>query len=223
MRVDELLRKLLPLLVAGAAACVIGTVAACLVGSQAHGIEWMLRRLDLRREQDFAAWFESFLFLSAALSFAARPLSGGMGRPRLSRVRWLLIAAITFFSADEMLQIHERIGTAFERHGGWMDDIPLEGTGISWVVLYAIPLLVGAAYLAIRIGSIRDAFQGRATTAFVALVLGAAAVLLLETVEGWFMMTGRDKGLLQALEEGTEVTALLVAIRANIGASREDP
>lgn len=223
MRVDELLRKLLPFLVAGAAACVIGTVAACLVGSQAHWIEWILRRLDLRREQDFAAWFESLLFLSAALSFAAWPRSGEVGGILFRRVRWLLIAALTFFSADEMLQIHERIGMAFARHGGWMNDTPVEGTGISWVVLYAIPLLVGAAYLAIRIGSIREAFRGRAATALTALAVGASAVLLLETVEGWFMMTGRDKGLLQALEEGTEVTALLVAIRANIGVSRVYP
>lgn len=223
MRVDELLRKLLPLLVAGAAACVIGTVAASVLTSPAHWIDWMLRRLDLRREQDFAVWYESFLFLSAALSFAAWPRSGEVLGSLFRGVRWLLIAALTFFSADEMLQIHERIGMAFERHGGWMNGTPLEGTGISWVALYAIPLLGCAAFLAIRIRSIREAFRGRAATALTALAVGASAVLLLEVVEGWFMMTGRDKGLLQALEEGTEVTALLVAIRANIGVSREYP
>lgn len=75
-----------------------------------------IRRLfNITREDALASWFGSTLFFMTALTgWLICCLSSA--RPRRIRAGWIIVASLlTYLAVDDGAEIHERVGTAFEK------------------------------------------------------------------------------------------------------------
>jgi hypothetical protein len=133
------------------------------------------------------------------------------------RARFGLLAAITgFFSLDDMVQIHERLGTDTAESLGlpnWFDSL-------LWPALY-LPLLAGA--LALLLSFARAAPQRPRRFVEVALVLLVFAVAAEAVSAGWTgSPTAWPHVLEGAVEEAAELAAwILIAAALTAIAGRE--
>lgn len=167
---------------------------------------------DLKHEGTIATWYSSLLFLMAGLSFV--PM--GWLDPNRSREKipvWIFRVnafAFTFFSLDEMVSIHERIGVIIEKVIPGLPVIRPDQPGLSWVFVYGPIVLVGvllsgyayARWFKMAYGSVNRGFVWVLGLAFVCVPL----IILMELVGGIIQA---------AIEESLEIAIISTLIYAN--------
>lgn len=188
-----------------------------------------LGQLDLWTERSVAALCSGGFFALAAVSFAMLAW-GETFAPRLQGRRldrWALRAAalgLTFFSADEILEIHEKIGGWLGHSSALSGSAASEGV-FSWVLLYGPVVIVGGLLVARAlwrlIRELPDAqMAGVATGLLAALLLGPAALIGCEVIEAWLSHIGFEETPLGAVEETLELVVLYVIIRLNVSIAK---
>jgi len=168
-----------------------------------------LELLNLDGELTLPAWLESAMMLGAALLMM---LCGAAARrhDRRNALPWFVLAAIfVFLSADESMQIHERLSivvNAFGSFGGIL--------AFSWVVaMTPVVLVLGLLFLPFLL-RLPAPVGRRLVVAGAVFVLGAIGC---ELVAGYLVSQG-DRGwrygVEVAAEEGLEMAGLVLAIGA---------
>ena len=163
----------------------------------------LLIQLHLGTENVVAAWYSSMLLLAVAVASA---IAWRLERVRSDRARlamgWLGLAAVfTVLSLDEIGSLHERLGMMVALNRASL--IPASTTPVGWVLLFAIPIGIVAAFmLAFAWLHVR-----RVPAAFALIALGVALFVsnpLLEILEGRMLDAGSARGLIleRILEEG---------------------
>ncbi len=201
---------------------IAGTFLSYLIGIPTGDWSWRLNKLNLAREENFATWFESLTFLICALSFAMV----GWSRNVPAESRWIqrlfqVIALIScFFAADEIMEIHEKIGVKLERVSGIFRDTAISEVGFSWILVYAPILLVGGVvflYVLKRYNATRSTLRivPKAKVYLIVAICCVPMVLLFEATEGYLWSLGNYVTLVPCFEESFEVIALFSFIRFN--------
>jgi hypothetical protein len=162
-------------------------------GALAHGTQF-----SMAYENNLGAWFAGALLLMAALHAA----DGWYRRelPEGARRAWAALALVlAALSADEVASLHERVGSNF-------------GT----LALVPFGLVLGALTLYALLGIARVPTQRRHVAwivfAFVLFALTAVQEFLEHHIHWW----GDFPGLRVAIEEGTEMIATLILLRAGM-------
>lgn len=227
MRIRDFFKGLSMPLAFACAVFVIGTILAQAVGTPGRPLAPVFSKLDLRHEFNLASWFQSTLFLVCAATFAllgwSRPADERVSLPRFARyVAQIGAVACVFFSADEMLMLHERMGILLEEGTGIGKGTAIEGLGFSWVLVYA-PLALAGAYLVLRmvkclLERIPDEppMRRRLSRFLWIIVLGVPALLALEATEALSFLQFGGAGYLTCVEEGVEILILWAVFRSNV-------
>lgn len=162
-----------------------------------------LTRLGLAYEKSVGAWWQSMLLLLASLHALDGYFRHRHAEARLARA-WLLLAIVVCsLSFDEVGSLHERV-PKYLPPGGWLSLLP-----------FAL-LLGGMAGYAIATLLRTPAHRPTGMAILVAFALfGAVAVQEeLEFTTRWW---GEFDDLRTGLEEGTEMTAMLLLVAAAMG------
>lgn len=194
------------------------------LGVDFGGAAALAREFDLKLEGNLAAWYSSALLLVTGLG--AMGVGQRMRRAGGSRPAWVLwwVAAAFFvgLSADEVAQLHERVGRAFARHVGPVRGLTDGASAVfAWLVALAplIALFVGSMLFAARsIGAV----DPRGRTLVLAGLGCWIAVLVAEYVQAQLVRAGIERSLQGAIEEGLELagTTLFLFAFASICARR---
>lgn len=168
-----------------------------------------LQLFNLDGELTLPAWFESSMMLFAALLMALNGAAARRHDPR-NAVPWFVLAGIfVFLSADESMQIHERLSIVVNSFGTF--------TGVlaySWVVaMTPIAIGIGLVFLPFLL-RLPSPVGRRLLVAGIVFVLGAIGC---ELIGGWLMSrgeTGWPYALEVAAEETLEMAGLVLAIGA---------
>lgn len=168
-----------------------------------------LQLFNLDGELTLPAWFESTMMLFAALLMA---LSGAAARrhdPR-NAMPWFVLAGIfVFLSADESMQIHERLSIVVNSFGSFSGVL-----AYSWVVVMTpIAIGIGVVFLPF-LRRLPSPVGRRLLVAGIVFVAGAIGC---ELIGGWLMsrgITGWPYALEVAAEETLEMAGLVLAIGA---------
>lgn len=168
-----------------------------------------LELFNLDGELTLPAWLESTLLLAAALLMAMSGTAARRHDPR-NALPWFILAAVfVFLSADESMQIHERLSIVVNSFGTF--------TGIlsfSWVVaMTPIVALIGLLYVPF-LRRLPSPAGRRLVVAGIVFVLGAIGC---EMIGGWLVSQG-DQGWRYALEIAAEETLEIAGVVLAIGA-----
>lgn len=191
---------------AGSIALLLTTFARAFLAASGSPFAHPLRVVDLRVENNLAAWWSGMLLLMVALHAFDGFVAKRRREPRGAR-GWLLVAVIALiFSIDELASVHERVsifGTAL-------------GIGI-WPALapFGLILLVmlGAALIDLRAGRLE-------ARRFRLLAIGFLVILTVPVQEfvehRWTWPTPMAVALRAVIEEGSELLGILLLLRAAI-------
>lgn len=192
---------------------VVLTLFTHLVDHSFAGFTGLWYELDLRIEGSFATWVESVMIILAT-SAVFKILAGPHERlPGYVRAFFLiLLASGFFFAADEMLSIHEMLGSKMTETTGIAGDSFLNG--FSWILIYGPIMLSGLLW---SIFVIRYLFrQYPAPTQRVPiiayLITGAVSVfmiILFESIEGYLYHQGVSDSIFPSFEESFEIGVIL--------------
>lgn len=203
---------------------IIGTFIASTGYSFVDDWIWIFEKLNLRKETNFATWFESVLFVLCSLSFVMIGWSKGSSRIMsiFSKYFFRLTAlASFFFSADEVVSVHEHLGVRLEQNTGLFEQTALEAKGFSWVLLYAPVVLIGLVVIIFIFYKLISKMPGRSEDrrwAFIYVALfsiGIPSVIVLEVFEGFYWMQGSLNTFLPCFEESLELITLCSFIACN--------
>ncbi len=219
MKISEFFEAIFKYLVTVSLLIILMTFASSMdlppIGSPME--KWKIRHiilymLDLKHEGTIATWWSSLLFLMAGLSFVP------MGWPRPGQYQekipiWIFrlnAFAFTFFSLDEMVSIHERIGVMIEKMTKTLPVIRPEQPGLSWVFVYGPIVLVGIITIGYAYARYFNAAYGSMLRGFVWILLLALVcvpVIILMELAG---------GMIQAsIEEALEIAVICTLIYVN--------
>jgi hypothetical protein len=174
----------------------------------------LARLFDLNQEQNIPSFYSALLLLAAALCLAAVALRERAGRSRWWRHWAGLAAGFAYLSVDEAASIHEKFNQPVQQllgHGADRSD---------WVYAAAVAVAaVGLLYARFLL-----ALPRRLRLAFVAAgLLYVGSAVGVEHLAGHVRVLRLDggydwTGLLEvALEEGGEMTGVVLFIRAVLG------
>ncbi len=189
---------------------VIMTFFVNMTGHSAIGFTGLWYELDLRIEGSMATWLEMLLILLCAIP--SYLVYREKDTPTIIRAFYLLMVfAILFLAADEMLSIHEYIGQKFSEATGVGAGTFLEG--FSWVLLYAPAMAVG---LLMFLFSTRKLFltadsksKRRFILDLIIIFLSVCGVLLLEIFEAYIFSQNSKPLILPSFEESLEILVIL--------------
>lgn len=179
-------------------------------------VNWhrVLELFDLREENSVATWFSSSLFLTTALGFGL--LGWGQSVHYFPGINARYLYRLTAFalilvSADEVGSVHETVGSWFERkiilwEAG-------KGMGFSWLILFApfaLLLLFTIFYHLSQL--IRQlptlTLQTSSKTMLYVATFSLVGVLLLEGLEGYFILINAPNTILPCFEEILELVGM---------------
>ncbi len=202
-------------------------VAGTLLGTEIDSSRSLWTRLalefDLTKEGTAATWFESVLFLAVGVSCAVL----GWARQRPSTMTPAIAGAYraaallaAFLAMDEVIVIHEMLGTRLTQTTGIGEQIPSLGGGYSWLLLYGpvLILVVAVFHYAVRrllapfSASARRAIHQRLATLAVLVPL----FLGLEWLGGHLWSTKSQIDLVPAIEETLELCILFLVLSVNL-------
>jgi len=212
MIVQRLFRHLQVTILATSILLVVIMFLNVLTGYHALGFTGLWYELDLKIEGNFATWVESVMMLLCAIPMYAlflKASDAGWSMP--SRLLFLLLTVVAiFFSADEMLSIHEQIQARSAVVSGLVAGTFLDGFG--WVAVYAPMLLAGAvlAFLAARdILALSDTGTRRQLLRLLVTIIGAAVLILLfEVLEAYLYSRNISREISTIFEESMELVVI---------------
>ena len=227
MKVIELIDKIfLPVLVGSTCLVALTFVSYMYAPEQDHWEfhHYLLWIVDLQKERNLAAWFEGCLFLLCGLSFSV--IGWSDRAPQFITERYIWVARIAacaacFFSADEILSIHEGLGIRLENRMALFQTTPIAEFGFSWLFLYIPPVAIGLVavyrlYNAMLSNVLKHHTLRRRTRVLTYLGVGIVPVIfLMEGLEGYILMSGQPNTIVPCFEEAFEVLALLLFTRIN--------
>ena len=227
MKVIEFIDKIfLPVLVGSICLIALTFVSYMYAPEQDHWQfhHYLLWIVDLRKEHNLATWFEGCLFLLCGLSFSVIGWSDRTPQFLTDRYIWIAriaVCAACFFSADEILSIHEGLGIRLENRTALFQTTPIAESGFSWLLLYIPPVGIGLVavyrlYTAMLKNVPKHRTLHRRTRVLAYLGVGIVPVIfLLEGLEGYILMSGQFVTIVPCFEEAIEVLALLLFTRIN--------
>ena len=167
-----------------------------------------LEELSAGSEEGVFTWASTVATFAAAFALLVHAASG----PSWRRDLLLLAGILAFFSFDDVLQVHERIGDAVEELG-----IPDEWElrRIIWPAVF-FPLLAAAFVLLLRLSRASPARERRFIRGGMALLVAAIALEAISTVQfrlGWEKRTWPFE-IEIVLEEGAELAGWIVIAAA---------
>ncbi len=183
-----------------------------LTGYHALGFTGLWYELDLKIEGSFATWLESVMMLLCAIpTYALFLKASDAGWSLPARLLFLLLTVVAiFFSADEILSIHEQIQARSSLVSGLVAGTFLDGFG--WVAVYAPLLLAGTvlAFLAVRdILALIDKETKRQLFRLLVIIIGAAVLILLfEVLEAYLHSRNISREICTAFEESLELLVI---------------
>src|SRR5262249_6763235 len=153
-------------------------------------------------EGNLPAWYSSMQMFTAGLLLAA------FARPRIARrdpPSWVLaLLPLTLFamSADEVAQIHERIGNHSDAllPGGWRGNTIFAETGI-WMFLLGIPFIIFFIWLLMRTRRYFAAAPGSMAMLAAGMALFLTGALGVEALSNAFTKGTRAYAWMVLLEE----------------------
>lgn len=179
-----------------------------LTGHQAFGFTGLWYELDVRIEGSLATWGESMLMMLCALPayWIFRTRSSAV--PRSIGGFFLFMAAVSlFFSADEMISIHEMLSSKASEAIGLGNGSILEG--FSWVLIYAPAAAAGLVWLFFIIRGLFERMSSeqrrRTLRTILVLTLLVAGVLAFEVLESAIYHSGKRDSIFPCFEESLEL------------------
>lgn len=179
---------------------------------QAFGLTGLWYQLDLRIESSLATWLESITMMFCALPCYLLATYSGKYELKKS-IRIFFAAAIClsfFFSADEMLALHELIGERLQSVTSIGQGTFLEG--FSWVFYYLPLMIIGLIWTGIVFLDLRKILPSNIKKK-VWILLGVIAasvlaVILLEVTEAYLYTTNISSDLATSFEESFEMVVV---------------
>ena len=179
---------------------------------RALGFTGLWYMLDLRIETNLATWAESTMMAITALPCYILLTYNGKTEFKKSTQLFFGAALILalFFSADEILQLHELIGFKLQyiTHFG-------EGTflqGFSWVIYYLPFMLIGLTWTSFVVidlwKKISSDIKKRVLILVGVLSLSIIAVILLEVTEAYLYTRNFSSDLSTIFEESFELVVI---------------
>lgn len=224
MRVTEFFRLLIKPVVVIAIIFIIIPFVAYFYGENEDIISIALKKLDLRNEGTFAAWYESILFILCGITFAligwSKKAEDFLSRFIQLFFRLMSLACI-FMSADEAIELHESMGRKIEHKTGIFDQTSLQEIGFSWILVYGPIALIGIVIIAsiyknVLIRLPLDNNQVRSVKKYLMCALaGIPFVISLEIFEGYLWYADQKNVLLPCFEEMLEVFVISCFIWCN--------
>ncbi|MBL7005635.1 MAG: hypothetical protein ISR78_00990 [Spirochaetia bacterium] len=178
----------------------------------AFGFTGLWYMLDLRIETNLATWLESLMMaLSALPCYMLLTYHGG--KKLRKRTQFFFGAALClalFFSADEMVQLHEQIGEKLQSITYLGKDTFL--AGFSWVFYYLPLMLIGIIWVSFVVADLRrnlpSAIKKKLLILVGVLASSSIAVILLEVAEAYLYTNNFSSDLSTAFEESFELAAI---------------
>lgn len=211
------------------AAGVVAALVAVTVQSVGHLVNELVldgsaTMLDADAEGALFAWLASVAIFAGGLMAFVYALAGG------DRRRYGVLAAVlVYLSLDEIVQIHERLGTAV---GGDVLGLPGWADVRLWLVIYA-PLLAGTLVLLLRVAGDADGWPRRSIRGGIGLLVAAIAIEAAGLLTKWLEERGTELPdvLRITVEEATELGGWVlisggltaVVVTALTGASDDRP
>ncbi len=183
---------------------------------------WVIRKFDIRRENNIAVWIESNLFLLVALSFVPLGYSKNLKTEFNKFVKFFFqISAFgfAFLALDEMISLHEYLGKFVENQTGITKGTNIEEVGFGWILIYAPIVFVGSFFVWSIWGKLLKELGGesfrRGKVFVVLIIVGAISTVLMEVIEGFFWFENKVDTIFPCFEEGIEFMTLLSFLVCN--------
>jgi len=182
-------------------------------GYSAFGFSGLWYMLDLRIEGNAATWLESMCMLLCFLPIHSILFNRGNHRIGLSSKIFfaLSLLVVLFFSADEMVGLHEQIGARLSEISGVGDGTFLQG--FSWVLLYLPVMVVGLTLMVLVVldllKSLPKAMKRKSMWLGAIIAIAVASILLLEMGEAYIYnaLNSRTR-FLTVIEESAELVVI---------------
>jgi len=195
------------------AGLVLMMVFNTLTSYSALGLTGFWYMLDLRIEANFATWLESTCMLLCFLPIHSILFNRGDHRlGRSSKIFFaLVLVMILFFSADEMVGLHEKVGEKLSELSGIGDGTFLQG--FSWVIFYIPLMAVGLAFMIFVVMDLLKRLpKGKKRKSLwlsAIIALAVVAILFLEMGEAYIYNTLNSKvRFLTLFEESAELVLI---------------
>ncbi len=181
-----------------------------LTGHSAIGFTGLWYELDMRIEGSLATWLESSLIFLCVIPCYL--IFRSTEKPKVVRGFFLLMVfAVIFLSADEMLSIHEYMGQKILEISGIGNGTFLEG--FTWVLIYAPAGLVGLVLFLITTRKLFLTADKRVRRRLILdlfiMFISVAGVLSLEVFEAYVYSLDSNALIGPSFEESFEILVIL--------------
>lgn len=185
-----------------------------------HG--WIIRKFDIRRENNVAVWFESNLFLLVALSFVPLGFSKELKSEFNKFVKFFFqisVFGFVFLALDELISVHEYLGKFIENRTGITEGTNIEEVGFGWILVYAPIVFVGSFFVWSIWGKLlkelgEESYE-KGRKFVILIIVGAISTVLMEVIEGFFWFSNKVDTIFPCIEEGIELMTLLSFLACN--------
>lgn len=226
MEYNKIFNDLKKLMTFGTIALIVLTWLTNLTSHSLWGFSGLWYELDVRIEGSFATWAESMLMFISALPAYVLFRDRSINISSKSHLFFLLLAFLAvFFSADEMLTIHEMLGSYFSTTTGIGENSLLQG--FSWVLLYFPIGIFGFIFFFL---SIRELYskvpcniRKTVTGMFVSMVVLFSGIIIFEILEGYIYHNSLNLQIIPSFEESFELLLILIFFNFLITLSKELP
>ena len=200
-------------LLISSAGLILMMVFSTLTDHSAFGFTGLWYMLDLRIEGNAATWLESICMLLCFLPIHSILFNRGNHRMGLSSKIFFALAllVVLFFSADEMVGLHEQIGDKLSDVSGMGDGTFMQG--FSWVLFYIPVMVVGLALMVLVVldllKSLPKAMKIKSLWFVAIIAIGVASILLLEMGEAYtYNALNSRTRFLTVFEESAELVVI---------------
>lgn len=183
---------------------------------------WIIRKFDIRRENNVAVWFESNLFLLVALSFVPLGFSKELKTEFNKFVKFFFqisVFGFVFLALDEMISVHEYLGKFVENRTGITEGTNIEEVGFGWILIYAPIVFVGSFFVWSIWSKLLKELDGKSYKVgkkfVILIIIGAISTVLMEVVEGFFWFENKVDTIFPCFEEGIEFMTLISFLVCN--------
>jgi hypothetical protein len=184
-----------------------------LTNFSALGFTGLWYMVDLRIEGSLATWLESMCMMLCFLPIHSILFNRGNHKLGFFTKFFFALAlvAILFFSADEMVGLHEQIGEKLSNISGVGDGTFMQG--FSWVLFYVPVMIVGLTFLIIVVVDLLKvlpkAIRKKSLWMGGIIVFAVASILILEAGEAYtYNILKSDVGFLTVFEESAELVVI---------------